>query len=126
MRFVRGAGCALDGVGRGMIRGRRSRRFDRLQLGTRNVKRLLITLLTALAACVGYVAPGSATILTYTFAASPSCCGTGPFGTVKLDDHGGSGSVDVTVHPFVGDGFVDTGAGGALLFNLAGDPALTA
>ena len=91
------------------------------------MKRLFLTLLTALATCIGYVAPSSATILTYTFAASPSCCGAGPFGTVTLNDHSVSGSVDVTVHLFsASDGLIDTGAGDPLLFNLAGDPLLTA
>ena len=44
---------------------------------------------------------------------------SGPYGTVTLNDNGGS-NVTVTVALASGEGFVKTGAGGALEFDLSG------
>jgi hypothetical protein len=86
------------------------------------LKRLLVTLLTALAACVGYVAPASADLL-YTFNFS-GCCGSGPFGTVLLHQTVAN-SVEVTVSLNADVGFVNTGLE-PFAFTLAGGlPALT-
>lgn len=55
--------------------------------------------------------------------AQPLGCGTSPFGQVDLAQDGNS--VDVTVTLFNGDGFIKSGSGDALEFNLTGDPAIT-
>lgn len=70
-------------------------------------------------------APASATTI-FTLDAS-NCCGTGPFGTVTLTDTGSG--VDVLVQLAAGVGFVKTASNpansfDALMFNLAGNPAL--
>jgi hypothetical protein len=68
------------------------------------MKRLLATFLTALAACVGYVAPASADII-FTFNQG---LGGGPFGTVLLHQVGAN-QVQVTATLNAGVGFVNTG-----------------
>jgi hypothetical protein len=69
--------------------------------------------------------PGIAgTIYTLDQAGCSGGCGTGPFGQVTLsqvDTH----TVNVSVLLFNGDGFVKTGAGKALEFNITGTPAIT-
>jgi hypothetical protein len=52
-------------------------------------------------------------------------CGAGPYGTIVLDDSEGSNIVDLTVTLTSGYGFVATGAGDALEFNILGNPAIT-
>ena len=51
-------------------------------------------------------------------------CGTGPFGTVTLDDFNSTGDVQVTV-TLNGNGFVETGFDGSFGFNLIGDPTIS-
>ena len=50
-------------------------------------------------------------------------CGTWPFGQVTLTQVGANTAVNVTL--FHGDGFVNTGAGDALEFDITGHPAIT-
>jgi hypothetical protein len=52
-------------------------------------------------------------------------CGTSPFGTVTLNDFGGSGDVQVTVDLFNGDRFVHTGFPGSFGFDLIGNPTIS-
>lgn len=65
--------------------------------------------------------PAHATIITYTFS---DYVGSGtppaaPYGTVELNDNGGS-NVAVTVTLASGEGFVNTGAGESLMWDLFG------
>jgi PEP-CTERM motif len=48
----------------------------------------------------------------------------GPYGAVELNDHGGA-NVEVTVTLTPGEGFVNTGAGEALTWDLAGNPPVS-
>jgi hypothetical protein len=76
---------------------------------------VVMTVLTA--------SPASATSITYFLNQS----GTGPVGTagtITLDD-AGADSVDILVTLNEGYGFVKTGAGDALAFNILGDPVIT-
>jgi hypothetical protein len=87
-------------------------------------RRLRSTLASfTLAALCAFAAPASASLV-FTYNAS-GCCGVGPFGTVTLTDLGG-GTVDVVVALNPGIGFVNSGAGDVLNFNLSGFPALAA
>lgn len=76
----------------------------------------------AVAACALVLGePAHATIITYTFndyvgTGTPSA---GPYGTVELNDNGGS-DVAVTVTLASGEGFVNTGAGESLMWDLFG------
>jgi len=79
--------------------------------------------LGALGALCLFATPASATLV-FTYDNS-GCCGTGPFGTVTLNQLG-AGMVDVRVDLVPGVGFVNTGSGDALNFNLSGFPALAA
>ena len=75
---------------------------------------VVMTVLTA--------SPASATSITYVLNQS----GTGPVGTagtITLDD-AGDNSVEILVTLNDGYGFVKTGAGDALAFNILGDPAI--
>jgi PEP-CTERM motif len=60
------------------------------------------------------------TLDTFTGSGSPPA---GPYGTVNLHQDGAN--VDVTVTLSAGEGFVNTGAGAALTWDLAGNPAVT-
>ena len=87
-------------------------------------KKTAIALLVAAAFAPSHA---SATTLQFTLTADGCTggCGTGPYGTITLDDSEGANIVDVTVAlngPF---SFVATGAGASLEFNLTGNPALT-
>ena len=70
---------------------------------------------------LAYAAPASATLI-YSLDAS-NCCGSGPFGSVTLQQTGAN--VLVTVALNAGNGFIDTGAGDPLLFNIIGFPSLS-
>ena len=90
------------------------------------MKRFLFAVLASVAVIVGYAAPASA-VLIYTFDNSNSF-GTGPFGTVTLTQLSpGVVDVKVSLTPPGGEGFVVTGAGDALLFNLdnIGNPSIS-
>ncbi len=69
-----------------------------------------------------YATPAAATLV-YTLDDS-NCCGSGPFGSVTLQQTGAN--VLVTVTLFGTNGFIDTGAGDPLLFNITGFPDLSA
>jgi hypothetical protein len=76
------------------------------------------------AACLAGTAASATTIFTLD---SSGCCGAGPFGTVTLTDTGSG--IDVLVSLAAGVGFVKTASNpansfDALMFNLAGNPAL--
>jgi len=60
------------------------------------------------------------TLDTFTGSGNPPL---GPYGTVNLHQNGVN--VDVTVSLAAGEGFVNTGAGAALTWDLAGKPAVT-
>jgi PEP-CTERM motif len=60
------------------------------------------------------------TLDTFTGGGSPPA---GPYGTVNL--HPDGANVDVTVTLSAGEGFVNSGAGAALLWDLAGNPLVT-
>ena len=76
------------------------------------------------AACLAGTSASATTIFTLD---NSGCCGTGPFGTVTLTDTGSG--IDVLVNLAAGVGFVKTASNpansfDALMFNLAGNPAL--
>jgi hypothetical protein len=78
--------------------------------------------LLALAAVVGlHIVPASATPVTFTLDQGAF---TGNFGTVTLTQDG-TNRVKVEVDLAANVGFVDTGAGDPLLFDIAGNPAIT-
>jgi hypothetical protein len=60
------------------------------------------------------------TLSTFTGSGSPPA---GPYGTIQLHQNGAN--VDVTVSLAAGEGFVNTGAGAALTWDLTGNPAVT-
>jgi hypothetical protein len=60
------------------------------------------------------------TLDTFTGSGNPPL---GPYGTVNLHQNGAN--VDVTVSLAAGEGFVNTGAGAALTWDLAGEPVVT-
>ena len=90
-----------------------------------NWKKIVIGML----AVVAFTAPrAGATTLSFTLDQDgcTGTCGAGPFGTVTLDDLGGSNFVHVDVTLTSGLGFVSTGAGNSIEFNLNGAlPAIT-
>lgn len=53
-----------------------------------------------------------------------TACGAGPFGNVKVDQTSTNSAI-VTVTLLSGETFAGTGAGDALVFDLAGNPAIT-
>lgn len=83
--------------------------------------------IAAVAAVLLSSSRANATTITYTLDQDgcTGTCGGGPYGTVRLDDLGGGGTIDVLVTLFSPAKFVATGAGDALEFNLAGSPVLT-
>lgn len=77
------------------------------------------------------LAPAHATVITYsldTYVGTGTPTGSPPFGTVTLNDNGGS-DVTVTLALTSGEGLVNTGAGEALTWDLFSDttpqPSLT-
>lgn len=80
--------------------------------------------LSLLASAVLAHADPVGTTETFTLNQGGSCCGSGPFGTIVLDQIS-STTVSVTETLVSTDFFVITGAGHALQFNLTGDPAVT-
>jgi len=85
--------------------------------------------LLVLAASAGLAAaslPASANVVTYTLNCSTvTCASPTSYGTVKLDDHGSTGTVTVTVS-LAPNTFAGTGAGYAINWNIdPGHPALT-
>lgn len=91
------------------------------------MKRSLFGLILAFGALMfGHAAPAAASLI-YSFTIDDSSghnLGTAPFGTVTLTQDG-THSVDVKVVLNSSDGFVNTGAGQALLFNIAAYPTIT-
>jgi hypothetical protein len=90
-----------------------------------NWKKIVIGLLAAVALTAAHA---SAATLTFTLNQDgcTGTCGTSPFGTVTLDDQGLSNFVDVKVVLTNALGFVATGAGDSIEFNLNGAlPAIT-
>ena len=73
------------------------------------------------------IATSQAQATTMTFVLNQSATGpVGTGGTIVLDDTiGGANTVNILVTLTDGYGFVKTGAGDALAFNLSGDPAIT-
>ena len=73
------------------------------------------------------VRPASATSITYQLTVDHCTggCGSSPFGSVTLNDFGGTGDVLVTVALTSGNRFIDTGFAGAFAFNLLGDPTIS-
>jgi hypothetical protein len=84
-----------------------------------NWKKIAIGLL---AVVVFTAARANAATLTFTLDQDgcTGTCGTGPFGTVTLDDEGLTNFVHVDVTLASGLGFVSTGAGNSIEFNLDG------
>ena len=91
------------------------------------MRKFLFGLASGLAALIfGYAMPASASLI-YNFTIDDSTgqvFGTGPYGTVTLTQDG-TDSVDVKVVLKSGEGFVNTGAGESVLFNLTGYPNIT-
>ena len=91
----------------------------------RDWKKIVIGLLAA----VVFTAPrANAATLSFTLNQDgcTGTCGTSPFGTVTLDDQGLSNFIDVKVTLTNALGFVATGAGDSIEFNLNGAlPAIT-
>lgn len=83
-------------------------------------KPLAVLVVAASALILG--APAQATIITYTFTnyVGTGTAPSGPYGTVELNDNGGA-NVTVTVTLASGEGFVNTGAGEALAWDLFSD-----
>jgi hypothetical protein len=83
--------------------------------------------IVAVAAIALTSARANATTITYTLDQSGCSggCGTGPYGTVRLDDSDGTDIIDILVTLNPGVKFVATGAGDALEFNLDGNPTIT-
>jgi hypothetical protein len=67
---------------------------------------------------------GTTAIYSLTLDGCTGSCGAGPFGSVKLVQTA-TGVVTVTETLLAGEGFVFTGAGKSLEFNLSGDPSIT-
>jgi hypothetical protein len=89
------------------------------------VKRFLFAVLASVALTVGYAPPAAADLIyTLNIDYCTGGCGTPPFGTVLLHQNGAN-EVDVTVTLKAGEGFVNTGAGEALVFNLTGNPNIS-
>jgi len=61
--------------------------------------------------------------VTYSLNTSNGCCGTGPFGTVKVDDTGGNLTFDVTM--LAGFHLHLVGGQDVFGFNLSGSPTIT-
>jgi len=78
-------------------------------------------LLAAAVAVAAYATPASADLI-YTLNAG--AFSPGPFGTVELSQDG-TNRVKVEVDLAPGVGFVNTGAGKPLLFNITGNPAIS-
>lgn len=89
-------------------------------------KLLLLTSVFALgsAAIAHADAIGTTEIFTLNQDGCSGTCGTAPFGTIKLVQTS-AGVVTVTETLAANEGFVKTGAGDALEFNLSGNPAIT-
>lgn len=89
-------------------------------------KLLLLTSVFALSSAAVAHADAIGTMETFTLNqdACTGTCGTAPFGTIKLVQTS-TGTVTVTETLAANEGFVLTGAGQALEFNLFGDPAIT-
>ena len=89
-------------------------------------KLLLLTSVLALGSAVIAHADaiGTTEVFTLTQDGCTGTCGTAPFGTVKLVQTS-AGLVTVTVTLGSNEGFIRTGAGESLEFNLSGDPAIT-
>src|SRR5262252_782202 len=73
-----------------------------------------------------YALPAAADMVTYTTSLQSGnmCTGCGPFGTVSVSAVSGEPneiSVTLTLDP--GEVFANTGAGAALLFDIAGNPS---
>jgi len=86
------------------------------------MKRFWLILAASAGLAVTASLPASANIATYTLSCNTVACGSPTtYGTVKLDDNGGSGTVTVTVS-LAPNTFAGTGAGYALNWNIAGTP----
>jgi hypothetical protein len=85
------------------------------------MKNVLWSCLAAALALGAYASPASASLV-YTLNAG--AFSPGPFGTVTLSQDG-TNTVKVEVVLATGVGFVDTGAGEPLLFNITGNPTIT-
>ncbi|MES2315592.1 MAG: hypothetical protein V4486_02545 [Patescibacteria group bacterium] len=74
-------------------------------------------------------APASASPITYNMningCSGSGGCGTMPAAQVTLNDFGLTGDVQVTVSPFNGNKFVNTGLDSTFDFNLIGNPVIT-
>lgn len=74
------------------------------------------------------IAPAAANVMDYSltdYVGSQTSSLSSPYGTVALNDNGGSDDVTVTVTLATGVGFVNTGAGHALTWDLSGKPTIT-
>ena len=79
------------------------------------------------ASMLAFAQPARANMMTYhydTWLGSGAAPATSPYGTITLDDHG-SPNVTVTVQLASGLGFVSTGAGESLLWELTGTPDIS-
>ena len=84
-----------------------------------------MALLAAVGCAFAFVQPARAGAITYSFTQYTGS-GTppaGPYGTVMLDQQGSN--VNVSVSLAGSEGFVDTGAGESLLWDLSGNPTVT-
>lgn len=89
------------------------------------MKRFGLILAASLGLATAVSLPASANIATYTLSCNTVACGSPTtYGTVSLNDNGGSGTVTVTVS-LAPNTFAGTGAGYALNWNISGAPALT-
>jgi PEP-CTERM motif len=77
-------------------------------------------ILAGVIACSLATTAGAATVYTLNVDGCTGTCGTGPYGTVQLDQNGVN-DVKVTVTLAAGENFAGTGAGEALEFNIAGN-----
>src|SRR3954454_21854450 len=77
----------------------------------------------ALLACALASSASATTIYTLSYDGCTGSCGTGPFGTVALDQTA-PGKVSVTLNLAAGERFAGSGAGDALEFNVTGPVTL--
>jgi len=93
------------------------------------LKALGMVALWGMAALFVDASPAMADSVSYTdsLQSGNMCTGCGPFGTVTVSSVAGhSNELSVTLDLTAGEVFANTGAGSALLFDISGNPALSA
>jgi hypothetical protein len=85
-----------------------------------------VAALTGMALFQCPLAHADTTMYTTSLQSGNMCTGCGPFGTISVSSVSGhSNELDVTLTLAPGEVFASTGAGSALLFDVAGNPTLT-